>query len=357
MQKNIIIFIALLTLFTFSCKKEKVVVTDKDQTENPDDDNPKDTTITDGLPDYAWMSRLLQEFPDEDIKLSDICLPGSHDAGMYILRSCKLGNACNTQTQELNMKRQLEAGYRIFDLRPVFAGQKVFAYHYNECGGVGCRGDLMENIFNYTNEFLDKNKEVVILLFDHFCQIGPDDDTFLNLLNSTLGDKIYKETDYEEYYYDWTLRKILGDNPKTGKVILMYQGNYPNTVERRQNGHFSDNILVSEGGWSNKNIYAELKKDQLRQYNQYQPAHPKTFLFSYQQTLNDTQSIACAINAKPSIKDLAMETNPDFQIVVDSMITTGAINTQKHPNIFWVDFGEKWMIDVAMKISKIGMGK
>ncbi|MCO5247838.1 MAG: hypothetical protein M9887_02655 [Chitinophagales bacterium] len=357
MKKNIVLLFALILLVTFSCKKEKTDI--QDPIENPTDpEEPTDTTsIDDGLPRYAWMSRLLKENPNIDIKFSDICLPGAHDAGMYVLRSCKLGNACNTQTQELNMKQQLEAGYRIFDLRPTLAGQKYFAYHYNECGGVGCRGDLMENIFNYTNEFLEKNNEVVIFLFDHFCQTSPDDIGFLNLLNSTLGDKIYKESAYEEYFYDWSLRKILGDHPKTGKVILIFKEGYPNTPDRRKNGYFSEEIMQSVGGWSNKNIYQELKQDQLRQYNQYQPAHPKTFLFSYQQTLDDTQSIACALNVKPSIKDLALETNPDFQVVIDSMIQVGAINAQKHPNIFWLDFGESWMIDVATKISEIGIGK
>lgn len=79
----------------------------------------KEKTNDDNAATANWMSNLLKEHPDKTIAFKDIAIPGSHDAAMYVLEDCVGGNACNTQTQYLHMKAQLEQGLRLFDIRPI----------------------------------------------------------------------------------------------------------------------------------------------------------------------------------------------------------------------------------------------
>ena len=113
-----------------------------------------------------------------------------------------------------------------------------------------------------------------------------------------------------------------------------------------------------DGRWSNKNVYSQLKEDQLKKYSEYTPSSPKLFQFSYQMTPDQTMAIACALgNQNGSIKSLSEQTNPDFPLVIDSLIDAGEIRADKIPNVFWLDYGENWMIEVAQKISIIGIEK
>ncbi len=338
-------YIVILVCFSLamnSCKKEKDSSAFKIQKIQKD-----------------WMFGLMELYSEKEIFFSELCLPGSHDAGMYNLRKCTFGaNSCNTQTQQLDMYQQLEAGFRIFDVRPAFVRGEIFTQHATECGGLGCEGDYLRDILKMTNDFLEENKEVVILSLNHFCNISPNDTLLLNLIEETLGDKIYKETDFLENLYDWSLQKVLGKKPQKGKVILVFEGGFSNNTENRSNGYFTNSILNFVGGWSNKNIYSQLKEDQLRRYSEFSPRSPKLFQFSYQMTPDQVMAIACAVgNQIGSIKNLSKQTNKDFPIVIDSLIQVGEIRADKIPNVFWLDYGDEWMIELAHKISVIGIEK
>jgi hypothetical protein len=52
---------------------------------------------------------------------------------------------------------------------------------------------------------------------------------------------------------------------------------------------------------------------------------------------------------------LSKQTNTDFPLIIDSLINIGQIQSNKIPNVFWLDYGDKWMIQIAQKISKIGI--
>ena len=81
-----------------------------------------------------WMTELLRSHPAQDIALTDICLPASHDAGMYLTQYCTaFGNSGNTQTQYLPMQQQLEAGLRLFDVRPAYYRDDFYTWHETKC--------------------------------------------------------------------------------------------------------------------------------------------------------------------------------------------------------------------------------
>ena len=341
MKTRTLIIGLFLLFFLNACKKEQTqIITPPKQ-----DDN------------VAWMSQLMLDFPNKEIKIGQLGLPGSHDAGMYVLKHCSFGaNDCNTKTQVLNMTQQLESGARIFDIRPTIIGQTYFVYHRNECGGLGCNGDSLKSILRMTKYFVEKYPEVVILDFSHFCKVEATDPNFIHFLQEELGNNIYKETTREELFYDWTLNQVLGEHPTKGKVILMFdEGTMDNTEQNRQEGLFSTEIMRLTAGWTNKDNYPELKSSQLAQFEQFQGGHPYFFQFSWEVTLNTTQSITCALDKRNSILAQAEVSNPDFQLVIDSLIQNQAIRPGKIPNIFWMDHVDKWMLPIASKISRIGI--
>ena len=128
----------------------------------------KETAIDPNAETANWMNNLLKENPTKVIAISDIAIPSSHDAAIYLLQDCTLANECNTQTQYLNMKEQLEAGLRMFDIRPILFKGKYYTQHATDCDGFGCKGDIMDNVLSQTRNFLDTHAELVFLQMSHF---------------------------------------------------------------------------------------------------------------------------------------------------------------------------------------------
>jgi|GEM_PF-4389781 len=309
--------------------------------------------------DIAWMAALMDEFPQADITLSDLCVPGSHDTGMSLVRECTFGaNSCNTQTQHLDMKGQLEAGMRVFDVRPILFKSRYYTQHATACDGMGCKGELMEDILSDTRVFLDAYPEVVILLMGHFCNMSGNDEAFLQLLSEKLGDRIYREKGASRPLYQRSLREdILADaEPGTGKVILQFEEGFSNTAENRAKGYFTNDVIPFEGGWSDKNNYPQLKEDQLLRYQNYVNDGKKLFQFSWHMTQDAKQAVSCALlDNTNSIESFSVITNNALPGVIDSLISIGAINRARIPNLIWVDYGNEQITDECIKISRLAL--
>lgn len=331
------LYFAFSLLFLLSCNK----------------DNSSESRVKSESAD--WMSILLEKNPSTNISLRDICIPGSHDAGMFLVQDCSVGaNSCNTQTQYLDFKNQLEGGIRIFDVRPIFFKNRYYTQHATDCDGLGCKGDRMENIIAQTKTFLDNHAEVVIFQMGHFCKMNGNDEAFIDFLETQLGDRIYRDSDPSVPLIEKSLRDILPTDLKTGKIILMFENGFANTPENRAAGYFSLDVMPSEGGWSNKNNFAELKADQLARYNAFNPASGRLFSFSWQMTQDAAQAVNCALRPNGySIQKMAKETNDNLPIVVDSLIANGSLSSTKFPNIIWTDDSDASITKVCVKISEL----
>jgi hypothetical protein len=104
----------------------------------------------------TWMADLLSVKPT--IKLCDLVMPGSHDAGMWT------GAGDKSKTQRLSILGQLQAGSRYFDIRTCLSlSGEVWTYHGTEWG------DSLTNILSDVETFLKGagSKELVILKFSH----------------------------------------------------------------------------------------------------------------------------------------------------------------------------------------------
>jgi len=103
--------------------------------------------------------------------LQQICIPGSHDAGMS---SCTaptaFAGAWNTVTQTQTILGQLNEGSRYFDIRPAIGGGEYYTGHYGKIFDLtyqGARGQSIQDIINDVNNFTSNNNELIILDLAH----------------------------------------------------------------------------------------------------------------------------------------------------------------------------------------------
>lgn len=109
-----------------------------------------DTSLT-----SCWMKDL-----KDDVKLKDILIPGSHDAGTYSMAPTTglnlIGKAA--QAQEMDIYNQAKVGSRYFDVRVRAVNNDVVINH-----GVvnGCKVSVVLNSFL---KFIDENPSEIIIL-------------------------------------------------------------------------------------------------------------------------------------------------------------------------------------------------
>jgi len=304
------------------------------------------------------MSEMLGAQPDKPIALVDICLPASHDAGMYLTQYCTaFGNSGNTQTQYLPMKQQLEAGLRLFDFRPTYFRDEFYTWHETKCDGLGCHGDKLKNILLATREFLDTHHELVILELSHFCHTSATDTAFLSLLTSTLGDHIYRESIPSDIpLIKRPLRQMLPAGSKTGKVLLLIES-ASHTIDYRAKGFFNSDEEHAVGGWTNDNMYPQLCEHQLAQFSKYPGNGTNLFTLAWQITQHDEQALRSALapHARVAIYKGSYKANHQLPGFLDSLIRSGDIHRGKIPNIIWSDFADTAVVHQCMKLTSISV--
>lgn len=193
----------------------------------------------------SWMSQL-----DGNLRLSQVILPGAHDAGMYTITRCESSEQSWALTQNFNIGLQLEYGVRYFDLRPGLVPPAVlpstvslgdFAHSHFSGGfaSAGCWGDTMDNIINYVTQFMANNPgETVILDFTH-TQYGVPSingvqpqtvaNAFQPLVQKALGG--YLLQNFAGNLASFPLAAM------RGKVITLWEGYYGTNIA---NGVFPD---------------------------------------------------------------------------------------------------------------------
>ncbi len=160
--------------------------------------------------------------------LRQICIPGSHDAGMSILQeNTAFGSSGNTVTQYRSVYGQLMLGTRYFDIRPAIGGHpgRYVTGHYSkviDTSWQGGNGQDIQAIVNNINTFTTGRKELIILNLSHS-------------LNTNVGNFSYRPFNHEEWKqlsnilgginYLFDLSKFESDLPKDE------EGLYPKTTD------------------------------------------------------------------------------------------------------------------------------
>ncbi len=190
---------------------------------------------------HDWMSKL-----PSDRKLSEILMPGSHDAGLYEVTGSSVPNSW-VITQEKTIGEQLKAGVRCFDLRVynkrdfpgvsnLFGGKLgLYVGHFAEpvfkghsIGG-GFGPPFWRVLFDIKSFFLQgqSSKETVILRLSHIKKSNLFSTIYFVL--SILSDNLYLKN-----------KKITIGNEKLrnlrGKIITIYE----NSIDKHLKQIFKD---------------------------------------------------------------------------------------------------------------------
>lgn len=266
----------------------------------------------------SWMSDNLPLLGGR--KLRNICMPGSHDAGMYCLNEPRfLGTERNTQTQTVSIQKQLELGARYFDLRPACQdGGPIFAGHFSEAAGVtlGACGASFTDIVSQINAFCETHNELVILHLSHFRKfhVGGDahfnSDDFHRLFSQLKGiNALYVASSIDSWglYDSLTLKDFIC--PATGAraaVIVLVDTDEPEVVIPADAGFYDFKPLSTRffDQYSNKADWKVMAADQLAKLQA--PMKPPVFLLSWTCTQTPDQAM---IPSAPSILELAEPAN------------------------------------------------
>lgn len=290
---------------------------------------------------WTWMEQLMNDKPD--IRLKDVVIPASHDAGMFTTTRCTLGASPEWSiTQTLSIKAQLKAGSRYFDLRVANNGRVYHTFH-----SAGCYGYHYTDILQQVKEFADFNgkNEVIILKLSH-CQ----DKALGDVVNDTkriLADKLYRGDSNGTVI---PTRKLV--NMK-GKVVCVFEHNeFEDYIDAKEGivpykdfgkDHAKDNALYAGlavyDHYSEKTDFDEMKSDQLHKLKHY-GGLGRNYLFLLSWTLTgavgnlDVQSLTT--RCKPNLPDTLKN------------MRQGEINK---PNLVYMDFVDKYLCRIIIDLN------
>lgn len=291
----------------------------------------------------TWMKQL-----DDGIKLNQLIMPGSHDAGMSELHHCDLGSDMNTgmvKTQALNILQQLEAGSRYFDIRVDYDHKELVTYHRS--GSAGCNGQSLADVMDQAVTFIRSHpSETFILKFSHIRSNRGKEEEIIQRV-----DQFVSQMKYREYLFVQTDNLVnLAELPLgsfRGKFVLAFD--YPDYINVRQ-GHFryhdgfqvdkSETVVLKLLGYmpnitvcdsySDTTDLKKMEKDQLGKLDKY-GGLGKEYLFLLSWTL--TPGVGTFFGG--SIEELAAKANAALPDVLHQQIVVSGKPT---PNIVYIDY-------------------
>jgi 1-phosphatidylinositol phosphodiesterase len=179
-----------------------------------------------------WM-----KYMDDTVRLDQLVMPGSHDAGMSELHHCAPPDGIQrlTQTQSGSIGQQLKDGSRYFDIRVDYDYGELVTYHREQKAGTGwgCNGQSLRSIFDQARAFLTAHPtETAIFKFSHTRDAhGHDPAKIREKIDDFLND--YAAIIYTSGVAIINLAEVhLGD--VRGKMVLVFNyDDYNNTSTGR----------------------------------------------------------------------------------------------------------------------------
>lgn len=285
-----------------------------------------------------WMQNSLKLIGNK--KLEKICIPGSHDAGMYMINYKTYHAAvCNTLTQDHGIFKQLEYGIRYFDIRPVIAGSNEFyTGHYGNTyiGYEGATGGKISDIIKDINNFTVHHKELIILELSHDFNTN---DNYRGL-DCKEWDNLYKQLSGINHLYipssskrlkDLTLNDFIKD--KAQVIILVDPSKLPKTSKYYRKGFFHTHEFSIYNSYADTNSLKVMSKNQFTKMYRYSSS--RYFLLSWTLTQANHQAEGCNshhANNTNWIKDLAKIANQSMPEEVFNKSTL-----LSYPNILYTD--------------------
>ena len=310
--------------------------------------------------------------------LKDIVVPGAHDAGMSVLTATggqQNGtiNECNTLTQFQDVRAQLDAGIRMFDLR---VGLYNGAFYTKHCSSDcmadaigGGYGERLSRILYSIRDFLRANqKETVLLTFSHFCEKEASAATVARYIADTLGRELIFVGGGRRLT-DVTLAEL------AGKVVVVFEQYADKLIDSCSIAQASDCFINFRRAYAATNVLANLESKEkafFAELSQAKLRYNDLVRLDWQLTqssdeaamiCNDFQSekinplingamlLTNVLRNHHSIKDLSQTGNKSISLLVNQWIADGNVNRNNKPNILYVDVAGGWITDYCVQLN------
>jgi len=290
--------------------------------------------------------------------LINICIPGSHDAGMSQINSGTLfSDAANTQTQTLSIGAQLSAGSRYFDVRPVIADGAYSTGHYSDVTQIsswqGSNGQTIASVISDINTFTSTNNELVIINLSHAYDTDAGNSNY-PIFTQAQWDALFAQlTGINHLYVDpnpstvdlttVTLSTFIGSSPAV--VVIVQPDDTIDLGDYASQGFYQYSQLNAYNEYADTNTLSTMESDQLTKLAA-QRTTPESSYFLLSWTL--TQDTAEVLGLGDSILELADE--------ADSAVYTALppkLSTSTYPNIILIDNfqNDGKIVDLVMTIN------
>lgn len=299
--------------------------------------------ITTGFDASTWMQNNLKSIGERT--LQDVCMPGSHDAGMSILKSPTIGSfACNTKTQSNSIAKQLDLGVRYFDIRPIIGSGEYHTGHYSKVinSWQGSRGESIRDIVASINKFTENKSELIVLFLSHALDTDHDNNNYKEFTRSQLNGLLKELKNINHLYAEekgvipdfrkMPLRSLID---KSSKVLVVLEKDLTDLNPDFESCFFPYNSLGVYDKYSGTNDLNAMAADQF-----YKMAAQKLinsyFLLSWTLTQSDAQAAGCFIDPTGitrGIFNLATEANQNLPRLMMEYV-----NSIQFPNIIFIDY-------------------
>lgn len=307
----------------------------------------------------SWMQNNLNILGNRTLR--QLCMPGSHDAGMSIRGNSITGGAtagafdCNVLTQTTGILGQLQFGARYFDIRPVIGGGQYFTGHYSpiikdKVVWQGANGQSIQSVINDVNTYTAGNKELVVLYLSHDLNtdgIGIGDifyppftqDEWNGLLEQLLGlNNLFIVNNPANV--DLTMLQLsnfIGGNSAAVIVVVDPSGSGISLGDYANKGFYTASNFTVYNNYSDTNDPDQMTNDQLTKMNAQRPNPDASyFLLSWTLTQSNTEATTCSLSTSIipifSILDLAGKAHPPLY---DKLLRYSSDKT--YPNILYID--------------------
>ncbi|QAU23681.1 hypothetical protein EO087_06520 [Dyella sp. M7H15-1] len=311
----------------------------------------------------AWMQNNLALLGSRTLR--EICIPGTHDAGMSAFNSgTAFAHPCNTITQTNAILSQLQNGSRYFDIRPVISAGKYVTGHYSYIAQInswqGGNGQSIQSIIDDINAFTASNNELVVLNLSHDLDtdLGNSSyapltqaqwDSLLQMLQQGLN-HLYTGAPIGADLTALTLNTYIGNNSPAVVVVVDASASGFTLGRFAGQGFYLPQNFPVYNQYSEINNLDSMISDQLsKMVTQRSNPEASYFVLSWTLTQDGGQAIFCEIGAD-SILKLANKANAQLAAQL-----LPACSAQTFPNIIYIDnlTSNLDVVSLAMQINNL----
>lgn len=341
----------------------------------------RDTSIS-GYDPASWMETILHA-GSSSLTLRDIVIPGSHDAGMSVLSGVggsesSTINECNTLTQVIPVKEQLQEGLRMFDLRVgTYNGVLYTKHSSSDCMADaigGGYGERLQDILKAIHDFLGvHHQEVILLTFSHFCEQETPVHALADSIISVIGahyvfrssglpigkiplkDLAGKVMVTFEHFQDVSLGIDSCTMNALGGAFVNFRREYAATNKLPK--LISSQALFFQGlsGSAGRPAVGDLVR---LDWQLTQSADEAAMVCNDFQDdkvnplINGAMSLTNVLRKHKHLIVLASQGNKRLTKQVEDWISDGTINRDNKPNILYVDVAGRWITDYCVQLNQ-----